>query len=125
MPLNAPLTLLYQGAAPQAGFLSAGQRGEARAQQERLDAFPAAPTFMARESVEWSEAHPDDPRVPEALRLAVRAGHLACGGDEQTDRWSERAFRLLHRRYPGTEAARRTPYWFKVVSGRLRAVPVN
>lgn len=109
--LNAPLTLLYQTGLPEAIFLSNAQRAEARQEQERLGSVPAAPTFMARRAVDWAEAHPDDPRVPESLRLAVRAGHYACGGDGQTDRGVKRAFRLLHGRYPKTEAARRTPYW--------------
>jgi TolA-binding protein len=62
--------------------------------------------------VQWIEAHPDDPRAPEALSLTVRAGHYGCGGDDETDRWVKRAFQLLHSRYPKTEAARRTRYWF-------------
>ena len=115
-PMNALLELLYQGDSPEAGFLSAAQRAEARQEQKRLGLAPAAPTFLARQGIEWAEAHPDDPRAPEALRLAVRAGHYACGGDGETDRWEKRAFRLLHSRYPKTEAARRTPYWYSVGS---------
>jgi hypothetical protein len=113
-PMNAPLKLLYQGDSPGARFLSAIQRAEARREQERLALAPAAPTFMARQAVEWVEAHPDDPRAPESLRLAVRAGHYACGGDDDTDEWVKRAFRLLHSRYPKTDAARRTSYWYGV-----------
>jgi TolA-binding protein len=67
---------------------------------------------MAQQALAWAEAHPDDPRIPESLRLAVRAARFACGGDPQTDRWAKRAFRLLHGRYPQTDAARRTPYWY-------------
>ena len=111
-PLNAPLELLYRGDHPEAAFLSAVQRAEATQEQKRLATAPAAPTFLARLTVEWAEAHPDDPRAAESLHLAVRAGHYACGGDGQTERWQRRAFRLLHSRYPKTEAARRTPYWY-------------
>jgi hypothetical protein len=111
--LNASMELLYQGADPEAAFLSSTERADAQKEQKLIDAFPAAPTFMSRQAVEWADAHPDDARVPEALRLAVRAGHLACAGDAQTDRWSKRAFDLLHARYGHTEAARRTPFWYK------------
>jgi hypothetical protein len=111
--LNAPLELLYQGTLPDAAFLSSAQRAEARAQQKRMDAFPAIVTFMARQSVEWAGLHPDDPRVPESLRLAVRAVHYGCGGDAESDRWAKRAFELLHTRYAGTKPARETPYWYK------------
>jgi hypothetical protein len=102
-PANAPLE-----------FLSAGQRDEADAEQKRLAAAPAAPTWLARGAVEWVEAHAGDPRAPEALGLAVRAGHYACGGDGEADRWVRRAFEVLHSRYPKSLAAARTPYWFGV-----------
>ena len=111
--MNGPLELLYQGSSPEAGFLTAAQHAAAKRERERLAAAPAAPTLLARNAVTWVQAHPDDPRAPEALHLAVRAGHFACAGDADTDRWVKRAFQLLHMRYPKTEAARRTPYWFK------------
>jgi hypothetical protein len=111
-PMNAPLELLYQGNSPDAQFFSPAQRAAAHREHERLALAPTAPTLLAQQTVEWVAAHPDDERAPEALYLTVRAGHYACGGDAETDRWVERAFRLLHSRYPKTEAARRTPYWF-------------
>ncbi|MGC9946029.1 MAG: hypothetical protein ABSF64_06630 [Bryobacteraceae bacterium] len=111
-PLNAPLMLLYRDASPKAGFLSASQRADAGQERKRLASAPAAPNLLASQAVEWVESHPNDPRAAEALRLAVRAGRYACGGDAQTDHWMKRAFRLLHSRYANTEAARRTPYWY-------------
>jgi hypothetical protein len=111
-PMNAPLELLYRGDSPEARFLSPAQRATAQHEQEGLASSPAALTLLARQTVQWIEAHPDDPRAPEALSLTVRAGHYGCGGDDQTDRWVKRAFQLLHSRYPKTEAARRTRYWF-------------
>ena len=113
-PMNAPLELLYRGDSPEARFLSPAQRATAQHEQEGLASSPAALTLLARQTVQWIEAHPDDPRAPEALSLTVRAGHYGCGGDDQTDRWVKRAFQLLHSRYPKTEAARRTRYWFSV-----------
>lgn len=116
---DAPLALLYQRSLPEAAFRSPAERAAAKKQSENLAAAPAATTFMARQAVEWAGAHPDDARVPEALRLAVRAGHFASGGDGQTDRWVKRAFHLLHARYPKSEAARRTPYWYKAGNSGL------
>lgn len=110
--LNAPLALLYQGQAPTVTFFSEAERTQTRAQRERLDQAPAAATLMARQAVQWAEAHPGDSRVPQSLRLAVRAVRYACGHDAQTDQWVKRAFRLLHTRYAKTDAARRTPYWY-------------
>ena len=111
-PANPPLELLYRGKSPDAGFLSAAQRAAAAEEQKRLAAAPAAPTFMARHAVEWAETHPGDPRAAAALALAVRAGHVACAGDAESNRWLKRAFELLHARYGKTEAAFRTPYWY-------------
>ncbi len=111
-PMNGPLQLLYQGSAAEASFASATERIAALAEHKRLASTVAAPTWLARQSVEWAAAHPEDPRVPDALRLAVRAGHYACSGDSNSARWMKRAFELLHSRYGKTEAARRTPYWY-------------
>jgi hypothetical protein len=112
LPMNAPLELLYKGDSSEARFLSPAQRATAQHEQERLASSPAAPTLLSRQAVTWVQAHPDDPRASVALSLTLRAGHYACGGDAETDRWVKRAFQLLHSRYPKTEAARRTPYWF-------------
>jgi len=119
-PMNAPLELLYQGATPEAAFRSADERAAAKKQWDVLAEAPAAPTLLAKQTIEWAEAHPNDARVPEALALVVQAGHYACSGDDATDGWVERAFRLLQGRYPSSGAARRTPLWFK--SGRNRSI---
>jgi hypothetical protein len=110
--LNAPLTLLYQGGSPEAAFLTEDQRAEAQREHAGLAAAPAAPSLLAAQAVEWAESHPHDRRAPEALHLAVVAGHYACGGDGQTGRLVKRAFELLHSRYPKTAAAQLTPYWY-------------
>src|SRR5579862_1606196 len=123
--LNAPLNLLYRGGSPDAAFVSAAQQTEAQRQFEQLRSSTAAATLMARAAVEWAGTHPDDPRVPESLHLAVRTAHLACGGDQQTDRWAKRAFTLLHDRYPRSDAARRTPYWYKAGEGLSLQPPGN
>ncbi|HUO30185.1 MAG TPA: hypothetical protein VMU80_13275 [Bryobacteraceae bacterium] len=119
-PMNAPLELLYRGATPAAGFRSADERAVAQKQWDALAGAPALPTLVAKQTIAWAEAHPDDPRIPESLALVVHTAHYACTGDDATDRWVERAFRLLHGRYPASEAAKRTPLWFK--SGRNRFV---
>jgi hypothetical protein len=116
-PMNAPLELLYQGDPPEPRFLTAAQSAETDLEQKRLAAAAAAPTWLARQAVEWVEAHPDDARAAESLHLAVRAGHYACSGDSQSDHWVKRAFQLLHSRYAKTEAARITPYWYSIKGG--------
>ncbi len=103
-PVNAALRMLYGREEPQAAFLTPGAPLPPQ--------IPVAPTFLARRTVEWAVAHPNDPRAPEALHLAVRATHFACADDAETGRWSQRAFQLLHSRYANTAAAAATPYWY-------------
>jgi hypothetical protein len=49
--------------------------------------------------------------VPEALHIAVTSTRYGCT-DKDTGRWSKAAFQLLHKRYPKSEWAKKTPYWF-------------
>jgi hypothetical protein len=62
--------------------------------------------------VAWATRNPSDPRVPEALHLAVNATRYGCT-DKQTGKWSKAAYDFLHRRYPNNAWTKRTPYWFK------------
>lgn len=78
----------------------------------RVTALGNAPNYLTRLAIEWATKAPADPRVPEALHLAVRTTRYGCT-DEQTTALSKAAHALLHRRYPRSEWARKTPYWFK------------
>jgi hypothetical protein len=53
-----------------------------------------------------------DANVPEALALSVRATRYGCRRAEPLGAVSRADWMALHRRFPATEAARRTPYWF-------------
>jgi len=97
--------------ATQLPFVTPAERESAQREAKKLDAVEAAPDFLAREVLAWSESHADDPRVPEALHLVVRATRYGCTGDK-TSRYSRRAFERLHERYPDSDWAKRTPYWF-------------
>jgi hypothetical protein len=97
---------------PGAPFLSAAARAQAAAEWEKLQSVPAAPDWLAAQTLAFARAHPQDPRVPEALYLAVRATRYGCN-DDRTGDFSHRAFDLLHRRYPTSEWAAKTPFWFK------------
>jgi hypothetical protein len=71
---------------------------------------PTAPNLLAERVVAWANRSPDDPRVPKALHFAVRATRYGCADDSTTE-YSRRAFRLLHKRYPNSEWAKRTKYF--------------
>jgi hypothetical protein len=91
-------------------FLKATQATGGR-QFAALQALGTAPNYLCRIAIEWSDKNPNDPRSPEALHLAVRSTRYGCT-DKETGRWSKAAFDLLHRRYPNTNWARATKYWF-------------
>ncbi|HEY0079530.1 MAG TPA: hypothetical protein VGB73_13035 [Pyrinomonadaceae bacterium] len=92
-------------------FLNARQRAQAAREVARIEALGTAPNFLARLAVEWANKSPDDPRVPEALHLAVRSTRYGCS-DAGTGALSKAAFQTLHKRYPKSEWAKKTPYWF-------------
>ena len=49
--------------------------------------------------------------MPEALAQVVTATHYGCT-DKQTTAVSKAALTLLHQKYPQSEAAERTKYWY-------------
>lgn len=93
-------------------FLSPAEKAVAEGEWARLVQPGAAPNYIAQQVTQWAAKTPGDPRVPEALHLAVLTTRYGCP-DEQSGRWSKAAFDLLHRKYPNSTWARKTPYWFK------------
>ncbi|MBM3813703.1 MAG: hypothetical protein FJW20_18920 [Acidimicrobiia bacterium] len=53
-----------------------------------------------------------DPRAPEALHRTVYATRYGCP-DTHNGEISQSAFQLLHRHWPNSEWAKKTPYWYK------------
>jgi hypothetical protein len=90
-------------------FLSDADRKTARSELEKLTAVGAGPDALGAIALAFARAHPDDPRIPEALHLAVRAARYGC--DRVKVETTRNIFRLLHTRYPNSEWARKTPIW--------------
>jgi hypothetical protein len=93
-------------------FLTPAQRAAAQRESTRLSSFGAAPNYLCGQVIAWAEKRPNDPRVPEALHLAVKSTRYGCT-DKATGRSSKAAFDVLHKRYPNSPWAKKTPYWFK------------
>jgi hypothetical protein len=91
------------------GFLSAEERRQGAAEWKKLRALPSGTRWLGEQTLKFATAHPEDPRVPEALYRVVRASRYGVPDGEI----SKKAFRVLHGRYEGSEWAKRTPYWFK------------
>jgi len=78
---------------------------------DALAAIPSAPQVLAERAVAWRGSGPSDGQ-DEALAFAVRATRYGCQRQGGHGRWSQAAHRLLHQRFPASEAARRTRWWF-------------
>jgi len=92
-------------------FLSLEQQKAGESQWQELAAAGAGSSYLTRETLAWAKANPHDPRLPEALHLAVRSTHYGCDGPEFS-RLSHQAFTLLHERYPNSKWAKATPFWY-------------
>ena len=110
-PLSPALREIYGQGKPEARFLTADQKQAARAEAEALAEIPAGPDFLGEQTLRWAEKHPGDRRLPEALHRVVRATRYGCT-EAESSKVSKRAFTLLHRRFPNSEWAKKTPYWF-------------
>ena len=93
-------------------FLTAGEVAAATKEYQQLTSLGAAPNYLCQQVIQWANNNPNDPRVPEALHLAVNTTRYGCT-DKQTGRWSKAAYDLLHRKYPNSPWAKKTKYWFK------------
>jgi len=68
-------------------------------------------TYLLRGVVAWSDARRDDPRVPEAMALAIAGARRTCPDSEMRNA-ARRAFDVLHKRYPKSNWAKETKYWY-------------
>jgi hypothetical protein len=111
--LSAPLEVLYRsGQDPALAFLSPGQASAAQYDLQRLASLGPAPNYLSQQVTAWAQKAPSDPRLPEALHLAVKATRYGCA-DADTGQFSKAAFDLLHERYPKSPWAQKTKYWYK------------
>jgi hypothetical protein len=97
---------------PYPTFITEAERLANERELAALRAVGPARSYVAAEVLLWARARPKDPDVPEALALVVEGWRWGCGDN---DNWqlAERAFATLHSRYPQTEWAQRTKYWYK------------
>jgi len=111
-PDNPPIKPIAKSSAVAPAFLSAAQKTAASNEWKRLAALGTAPNYFCAQTIKWATLKPDDPRAAEALHLAVRSTRYGCT-NEQTGTLSKQAYDLLHRKYPKSEWAQKTKYWFK------------
>jgi hypothetical protein len=111
--LPSPLKQIYaDGRIPPPNFVTKDDAKTAALEFQSLAKLPPAPDWLGNETLAYASGHAEDPLVPEALHLVVRATRLGCTG-ESTGKVSKGAWELLHKRYPDSTWAKQTPYWFK------------
>jgi len=92
-------------------FLKAEDKKQLDAQIALLKKLPTAPTYLPQIVVAWAKAHPSDPRVPEALHLAVRCTRYG-DKDKNSSTYSKEAFTILHKQYAKSHWTSETPYYY-------------
>jgi len=92
-------------------FLTEGDRVAAASEWKKLVVIPTAPNYLPAAVLDFAKQQSDDPRLPEALALAVHSTRYGCT-DKETVKLSKAAFDLLHKKYPNSEWAKKTKYWF-------------
>jgi hypothetical protein len=92
-------------------FLTAPERKDAESEYAALKKVDKASLWLPAEVIAWAESHRDDPRVPEALHLAVNATRYSVN-TEGASSYSKRAFKLLHRDYPKNPWTAKTKYYY-------------
>jgi len=110
--LSRPLKFLYpENELRLPAFLNREEQALVEQEWSRQRVLPPAPNYMSTIVLEWAKKNPDDPRVPEALHLAVRSTRYGCTNNE-TSKYSKAAFKLLHQNYPKSEWTQKTKFWF-------------
>ncbi|WP_332810958.1 hypothetical protein [Sphingomonas sp.] len=90
-------------------------QGQDRDEAEALAHIASAPELLTKRAIDWSENRGWFGRREgrdEALALAVRATRYGCQRQGGHGTYSRKAFALLHRKFPDSLPAKRTPYWF-------------
>ena len=94
-----------------AACLSAAEKATAQTEIKALKAFGDAPIGLGKAVLAWAEKSPQDPRVPEALHLTVRATKF-CDHTNETSALSKKAYAVLHNKYPKNPWTAKTKYYY-------------
>ena len=98
-------------------FLTRQQVQQAKDEVAALDAHPFGMEWLGRRTIDYVRAHPDEPVAAESLALVVKMTRYECYrtgeyGKSPSSSVSKEAFTLLHSRYPRSDWAIKTKYYF-------------
>ena len=92
-------------------FISEKEDKQAKEEWKILSAKGTAPDYLSEKVIEYSKKYPDTTYLPEALHRAVKTTRFGCTG-EKTSEYSKSAFRILHKKFPNSEWAKKTRIHF-------------
>ncbi|MBY0550081.1 MAG: hypothetical protein K2W95_22590 [Candidatus Obscuribacterales bacterium] len=92
-------------------FLTASDKSQAKSEIAKLSKVETAPTYLTKSVINRLKTNPGDPRLAEALHLAVKCTRYGAT-DDTTKGLSKQAFQLLHSRFKNSSWAKDTPYWY-------------
>ncbi len=113
-PYNKDVNLKFVERDPDFPFprwLTESQKDSAKAEWGKLSQVGTAPNYLADQVIAYANQHGEDPRLPQALHLAVRSTRFGCTNVE-TSKFSKAAFDFLHGHYPHSEWAAKTKYYY-------------
>lgn len=96
---------------PFPNWMTDSQKAAAKSDWKKLSAAGTAPNYLVQQVLAYGKEHPQDPRVPRALYLAVRSTRFGCTNVETSD-LSKAAFDFLHKQYPQSEWTAKTKYYY-------------
>lgn len=96
---------------PAPAFLTTAEITQAASENARIAALTGGANFLAAQTAQWAKLKPNEPRLPEALYLAVKATRYGCQNCA-TGKASKAAYDILTNRFKTTEWKKKTPYWF-------------
>ena len=106
---------------PAPAIIAQDQQALADSEYQRLQRMPDSAAVIGQRVIDYAASHPNDPQVPEALALTVRASHYACQSSENSTPGvsttgytpvSKAAFEFLHKHYPKSPWTAKTPYYY-------------
>ena len=92
-------------------FVDAAERAAADTEHDQFVEAGHALEFIGAGILEWATQEPTRPELAELLSLLVHGWRRSCR-DSNSD-IPRQAFQLLHRRFPQSEWAKRTKYWYR------------
>jgi hypothetical protein len=88
-----------------------GDTAARRTELGRLEQLKTATGTFGDDVMDWAGTHPDDPELPWLLHVVVMSTRGGCL-DKDASALSRKAHALLHKRWPRSEWARATPYFY-------------